>query len=191
VRWAQSLAQLELADDSAASDADLLDQTIDPGNEFSVDELQATGNLNEMVDDVADLDDQGGMSLDDVDLASFDDDGTMNLEEVAGSQMSGGDLGSLDLTNPVDGALDNLTLDDADLNAGMGDNIRSGLAAADLPGQSPVAGGTDEMETMLDLAKAYIDMGDNDNASKALKDIAARGNPLQQTEANELLKKLT
>lgn len=181
----------QLADDSAASDADLLDQTIDPGNEFSVDELQATGNLNEMVDDVADLDDQGGMSLDDVDLASFDDDGTMNLEEVAGSQMSGGDLGSLDLTNPVDGALDNLTLDDADLNAGMGDNIRSGLAAADLPGQSPVAGGTDEMETMLDLAKAYIDMGDNDNASKALKDIAARGNPLQQTEANELLKKLT
>lgn len=174
---------------------DLLDQTIDPGTEFSVDELQATGNLNAMVDDVTDLDDQGGMSLDDVDLASFDDDGTMNLEEVAGSQMSGGDLGSLDLTNPVDGALDNLTLDDADLNAGsnnsMGDNVRSGLAAADLPGQSPIAGGTDEMETMLDLAKAYIDMGDNENASKALKDIAARGNPLQQTEANELLKKLT
>lgn len=44
---------------------------------------------------------------------------------------------------------------------------------------------------MLDLAKAYIDMGDNDNASKALKDIAARGNPLQQTEAAELLKKIT
>ena len=33
-------------------------------------------------------------------------------------------------------------------------------------------------------------MGDDANASKALKDIAARGNPLQQTEANELLKKL-
>ena len=172
---------------------DLLDQTIDPGSEFSVDELQATGNLGAMADDTTDFGDPGGMELDDVDIAALDDDGTMNLEEVAGSQMSGGDLGTMDFTNPdVDGTFDNLTLDDAELNS-LGDvtgDVRSG-AETDLPVDSPIAGDTDEMETMLDLAKAYIDMGDDTNASKALKDIAARGNPMQQTEANELLKKLT
>lgn len=186
-----------LADGSDAameSDAeDLLDQTIDPGTEFSVDELQATGNVNAAIDDAADFGDQGGLSLDDVDLASLDDDGTLNLEEVAGAQMSGGDIGSLDLTNPdLDNTLDNLTLDDADLNSlgNVGGDIRQGLEA-DLPVENTIAGGTDEMETMLDLAKAYIDMGDNANATKTLKDIAARGNPLQQAEASELLKKLT
>lgn len=181
-------------------DADLLDQTIDPGSEFSVDELQATGNLGAFVDDEVDFSDQGamagdlaadqgGMSLDDVDLASFDDDGTLNLEEVAGNQMSAGDLGSLDLTNPVDNSFDNLSLEDTGLG-NVTDNIQQGLDT-DLPVGNPMAGGSDEMETMLDLAKAYIDMGDTDNASKALKDIAARGNPLQQTEATELLKKLS
>ena len=78
-----------------------------------------------------------------------------------------------------------ITLDDAELNVPDSAGFEK-----DLPLDSPVAGGTDEMETMLDLAKAYIDMGDEQNAYKALKDIAARGNPLQQTEANELLKKL-
>ena len=188
---------IESAMESVESGAeDLLDQTIDPGSEFSVDELQATGNLGAMADDTTDFGDVGGMALDDFDNAALDDDGTMNLEEVAGSQMSGGDLGTMDLTNSdVDSTFDNLTLEDAELNslgnAGGhdGGNNSSGIET-DLPVDSPIAGGADEMETMLDLAKAYIDMGDDANASKALKDIAARGNPLQQTEANELLKKL-
>ncbi len=187
--------------------SDLLDQTIDPGTEFSVDELNATGNLGALNDDEVDFSDhvelghsnlghggldQGGMSLDEVDLASLDDDGTMNLEEIAGSQMSGGDLGTLDLTNPVDNSFDNLSLEDTnfgevtgDIGQNLGQNLDTDLSI------NPVPGGTDEMETMLDLAKAYIDMGDSDNASKALKDIAARGNPLQQTEAAELLKKIS
>ena len=170
----------------------MLDQTIDPGSEFSVDELQATGNLGAMTEVEGDFSDQGGMALDDVDLASLDDDGTMNLEEIAGSQMSGGDLGSLDLTNPdFENSFDDLTLDDADLNtAGAVSDIHNGSDSG-LPMGSVAAGGSDEMETMLDLAKAYIDMGDDTNATKALQDIAARGNPLQQAEAAELLKKLS
>ena len=49
----------------------------------------------------------------------------------------------------------------------------------------------DEMETMLDLAKAYIDMGDNSSAIGPLKDIASNGSPAQQSEASELLRKIT
>ncbi len=170
---------------------DLLDQTIDPGSEFSLDELQATGNLGSLAGE-ADLNDQGGLSLDDVDLASLDDDGTMNLEDIAGDQMSGDDLGTLNLTNPdFDTSFENMSLEDVDL--GAPGSIDGGFAnELDLTNDNnaTIAGGSDEMETMLDLAKAYMDMGDDENAAKALRDIAARGNPLQQTEAAELLKKL-
>ena len=173
-----------------------LDQTIDPGTEFNMDELEATGNLGALMDESVEFEDQGNMSLDDVDLASLDDDGTLNLEEVVGSQMSGVDLGTLDLTNPDhDSTLDSLTLDDADLND-LGDvaaDVTGGLDSdISVEGVAPAGvGGSDEMETMLDLAKAYIDMGDQDSAASALKDIVARGNPMQKNEASELLKKLT
>jgi len=180
--------QDEVSGLETGAEESLLDQTIDPGDEFSMDELQATGDLNALQGDVDKLEDHGGMALDDVDLASLDDDGTMNLEDIAGAQMSGADLGSLDLTN-TDTSFDELSLDDAEMTslAGIKDNTSS------LESEFPIegAGGSDEMETMLDLAKAYMDMGDNSNAEKALKDIASRGNSLQQAEAAELLKKLS
>ena len=47
------------------------------------------------------------------------------------------------------------------------------------------------MDTMMDLAKAYIDMGDNDSASSALGEIVKSGNPEQRTEAETLLRKIS
>ena len=136
------------------------------------------------------------VTLDEIDLAALDDDGTLNLEEVAGEEMSGLDLGALDFGD-VDGdsSLDNLTLDDADLNSldDMTTSLRGGLES-DLSADDMDAGlnsRVDEMETMLDLAKAYIDMGDNSSAIGPLKDIAANGSPAQQSEATELLRKIT
>jgi len=49
----------------------------------------------------------------------------------------------------------------------------------------------DEVETMLDLAKAYLDMGDADSASSALEEIIAAGNDRQRQEAQELLQKIS
>ena len=114
----------------------------------------------------------------------------MNLEEIAGSQMSGGDLGTLDLTNP-DTSFDDLSLEDLDASFGDSTADLHKSMDADLTSVTPLPGGTDEMESKLDLAKAYLDMGDKENAGRELQDIAARGNPLQQVEAAELLKKLT
>ncbi|MEM7206750.1 MAG: FimV/HubP family polar landmark protein [Pseudomonadota bacterium] len=51
--------------------------------------------------------------------------------------------------------------------------------------------GGGEIDTMLDLAKAYIDMGDADSASSALKEIIATGNDAQKAEAENLLKQLS
>ena len=44
---------------------------------------------------------------------------------------------------------------------------------------------------MMDLAKAYIDMGDNDSASSALGEIVKSGSPQQITEAETLLRKIS
>ncbi len=181
--------------DTAASETEIvdaaLDETIDASEEFSVSDLEATGDLSALTDSLPD--DLDEISLDEVDMAALDDDGTLNLEELTGDQMSGLDLGTLDLTNPEgDSTLDNLTLDDADFNS-LGDvtsGVREGLSGTDIDLDEGTISRTDEMETMLDLAKAYIDMGDSDSAESALKDIVNHGSDAQKMEAQDLLSKL-
>jgi pilus assembly protein FimV len=48
-----------------------------------------------------------------------------------------------------------------------------------------------EIDTMLDLAKAYIDMGDSDSATSALNEIISAGNDVQKSEAQNLLNQLS
>ena len=50
--------------------------------------------------------------------------------------------------------------------------------------------GTDEAATKLDLARAYIDMGDTEGARDILDEVIAEGNDGQQQEARELIAKL-
>ncbi|WP_339510398.1 FimV/HubP family polar landmark protein [Pseudomonas sp. RL_15y_Pfl2_60] len=50
--------------------------------------------------------------------------------------------------------------------------------------------GTDETATKLDLARAYIDMGDSEGARDILDEVVAEGNDDQQKEAKELIDKL-
>ncbi len=47
--------------------------------------------------------------------------------------------------------------------------------------------GTDEASTKLDLARAYIDMGDVEGAKDILEEVTKEGNPEQQAEASNLL----
>ena len=46
------------------------------------------------------------------------------------------------------------------------------------------------MATKLDLAKAYIDMGDPDGARSILDEVLAEGNDDQKTEAQDLIQQL-
>jgi len=50
--------------------------------------------------------------------------------------------------------------------------------------------GTDEAATKLDLARAYIDMGDLEGARDILEEVTKEGNEQQQQEAAALLKTL-
>ncbi|WP_053157895.1 FimV/HubP family polar landmark protein [Pseudomonas sp. P1.8] len=50
--------------------------------------------------------------------------------------------------------------------------------------------GTDEVATKLDLAQAYIDMGDSDGARDILNEVVTEGDEGQKSEARELLSRL-
>ncbi|MEW8498152.1 MAG: FimV/HubP family polar landmark protein, partial [Candidatus Thiodiazotropha taylori] len=50
---------------------------------------------------------------------------------------------------------------------------------------------TDEITTKLDLARAYIDMGDNEGATSILEEVVGEGSENQQKEAQELLSNLS
>ena len=51
--------------------------------------------------------------------------------------------------------------------------------------------GADETATKLDLAQAYIDMGDDEGARDILTEVMEEGNAQQQAEAQEMLARLT
>jgi pilus assembly protein FimV len=51
--------------------------------------------------------------------------------------------------------------------------------------------GTDESATKLDLARAYIDMGDSEGARDILDEVVAEGSDVQQQEARDLIARLT
>ena len=48
----------------------------------------------------------------------------------------------------------------------------------------------DKVATKLDLARAYMDMGDHDGTRDILDEVLADGNDDQKQEANDLMQKL-
>ncbi|SEM53401.1 pilus assembly protein FimV [Pseudomonas sp. ok272] len=64
------------------------------------------------------------------------------------------------------------------------------IAAADDEPEFDFLSGTDEVATKLDLAQAYIDMGDSDGARDILGEVISEGNDNQKSEAKEMLARL-
>lgn len=62
-------------------------------------------------------------------------------------------------------------------------------SAADEP-EFDFLSGTDEVATKLDLAQAYIDMGDADGARDILNEVVTEGDAGQKSEAKEMLSRL-
>jgi pilus assembly protein FimV len=51
-------------------------------------------------------------------------------------------------------------------------------------------GGGAEVATKLDLARAYVEMGDKEGAKEILEEVLKEGNSQQQADANQLLASL-
>jgi pilus assembly protein FimV len=77
--------------------------------------------------------------------------------------------------------------DELDLSADFEDaELASGRAEEDLVFAAESSG----LSTKLDLARAYIDMGDEDGARQILEEVAAEGNEEIQAEARALLERI-
>lgn len=150
-----------------SSDELNLDEDLDLG--VSLDESSeseaATETDNEFgLDSELDFD-ASELNLDD-DSSSADDEISLDMD----------DADELDLG-------DSLDLSDDSSDAGM---TSGGDEEFDI---SELSEDIDEVATKLDLAKAYIDMGDSDGARSILEEVKAEGNEAQQQEAEALLQK--
>ena len=135
--------------------------------------------------------DTGDMSLD------------LDMEEAVEESEPATDFGDLDLStfdakevensedSPVDFDLGEFEME---LDSVMSDETETEAPAASI--EDPVSTesddilGLDEVATKLDLAKAYIDMGDPDGARAILDEVLAEGNDGQKSEAQGLINEL-
>jgi pilus assembly protein FimV len=106
-----------------------------------------------------------------LDFSTTADDLTLDLDQLTGEM-------ELDGTEMLDDSVSELEIPDLTAD---NDQLLTG----------DVGTSADEMDTMMDLAKAYIDMGDKDSASSALGEIVKGGSPEQISEAETLLRKIS
>ena len=188
-----SSAAPEAADDMAAMDFNLdtiIPQAIEKKSEqptemtdlgldnlqfdapaFSVDKTDAPAATSET-------------SLDEDTLAlDFD----FNLDQTSDENMSGGSAMDADTLMPE------LDLSSIDLNLDNATTQADDFADTSLDDATTLAGDNsiwEESSTKLDLARAYLEMGDKEGAREILQEVVGEGGPEQQSEANKLLESL-
>lgn len=113
-------------------------------------------------------------------------DGDFDLGDLDIGSDTDFDLGELEEASGADGDEDlALSLDDLGADSGSLDDSLDlgGLDAGEISGG-------DEAATKLDLARAYVDMGESDMARSLLGEVMASGDEGQKSEAQELLDRL-
>lgn len=183
-------------------------------DESFLDELDA--ELDKVVVDEDDLSDLE-LDVSDEDLALIDGISEAAEDDFGDGDLELGDLdldeplmdGELDLTGdePAAAAADDdfAALDVPELDEAI-DDADTGSDRVAGPAVSPIdeleesdlgddedfdfLAGTDEIATKLDLARAYVEMGDAEGAREILEEVILEGNEEQITDAQSLLKKL-
>ncbi|MEZ5561359.1 MAG: FimV/HubP family polar landmark protein [Gammaproteobacteria bacterium] len=135
------------------------------------------------------------------------DEGTLDLPEIgtameksAASRDAGSQSPGIDETaeqprgNFADNALGEQSgeLSHVDFDIGDGDveDAEPTSVVTPGPGRRPEGPTMTEVGTKLDLARAYVDMGDPDGARSILNEVLEEGDPAQQQEARKLLDEL-
>lgn len=173
---------------------DELDAELDKvGAEDGFEDDLDDGGLEELELDVSDEDlalmeevSEGGSDLgaldDDLDLEnSLADDGSLLSDEVPVAEDVEDDI---PLTSPEAG----VQAEETARSAGSVEFDEADIGEDD---DFDFLSGTDEAATKLDLARAYIEMGDNDGARDILEEVALEGSDSQKLEAQDLLKKMS
>jgi pilus assembly protein FimV len=148
-----------------------------------VDELMPAMDESEDFDDaILDVD------LDDIDLTGeLDQETEISLpDELSDEAISGlsGSTESADSLINEDSAVSDAILEDAADEYENDQSMDDELADSE---DFDFLDGTDEASTKLDLARAYIDMGDIDGAKDILEEVTKEGSEEQRIEARDLL----
>ena len=206
------LSSMSVLDESTEA---MTETTGDATAEIGADLLDATGVTSVLPDDfkvdlpsepaeVSDdaetlLADTSGLVLDDLNLDTGDSADSTNIMPLANNDGEV-DLDVADLTSEL--RVDDISAATQELPVGNGDatlfsdevfagdadsDADTGLnLALDDTGETNVA----EVGTKLDLARAYVDMGDPEGARSILKEVLNEGDESQQAEAQKLLEAL-
>ena len=162
----------ELTNEFKSVDESVL-STTSTESEESAEILEFTSDTDEL----ASTDEQLGLAEEET--ASTDDEELESLAKSLEDTISGLDAGGLDdLTFEFDpdGTLEST------LTSTLG--ISSDL---DLDSENE----SDEIDTKLNLAKAYIELGDSEGAKDILHEVSVDGNEDQKKDADELLQQIT
>jgi pilus assembly protein FimV len=125
-------------------------------------------------------------------LSDLVDDLVTEVEEAPPAETADDDSDILEVA--ADDLVNGSELDGAELD--LGDDSDDDLASMELDMSSDgsdddeglvFAVDGDEIATKLDLARAYIDMGDDEGARSILQEVMEGGNETQQQEARTLL----
>uniref|UniRef100_UPI00272CD74B FimV/HubP family polar landmark protein n=1 Tax=Pseudomonas sp. TaxID=306 RepID=UPI00272CD74B len=113
--------------------------------------------------------------LSDEDLAGFEAELSASIEsEAAGEPETVADIGLPDALDPF--------ADDRPTSEAIGDSMDD---------EFDFLSGTDECATKLDLARAYIDMGDEEGARDILSEVVEEGTDQQKQDARDMLAQLS
>ncbi|UXJ51158.1 FimV/HubP family polar landmark protein [Pseudomonas citronellolis] len=125
------------------------------------------------------------------------DDFDLSLPEEAPQELPADDSFAAQL-DQVSAELDKLASDleqpaspAASLEPEVEPSLDSALDEGDVDDEFDFLSGADEAATKLDLARAYIDMGDAEGARDILDEVISEGSDQQQQEARELLERLS
>lgn len=159
-------ALTEIPEITSAVEADGLDETIDPS---------MFDEMNDVAEELTKEADSLGDDLDGLDLDSLGelDDDALSTKALDGEE------------DADDGEMTQL-IDDDSLET-MIDEIDTDVASFSV---ADADSGFDEIGTKLDLAKAYIDMGDAEGAKESLQEVIQGGNDEQKAEAEKLLSEI-
>lgn len=186
--------ELEL-DTQAEAVVDAVEEVVDPNADMDEFQLELDDDsLGEEISTDLDAADLDSLSSEFDDLAADDlTDGAPEVADVA--EDLGGDLG-MDFDPEVD-VVPELTdnaddeLPQLDDTAAPEDTSGTDFSNTDLDDDEfDFSDSSDSAGTKLDLARAYIDMGDQDGARDILGEVLVEGNDDQQRQANELLENI-
>jgi len=178
-------------------EADLLDVTKSSGEDAETDADNSTDTSNEIDLDLGSESPEISLEDDLVDDIAVEADTLVEIDDSTLADDSGGldfdldtpepeielDDGTIDMDSTVEmppASVEALSLEDADDEE---DHTLMVPKSSDIDEQSE----DEEMASQLDLAKAYIELGDNENAKTILDEIIAQGNENYRKQAEELI----